>query len=583
MQLRRQYDAVQEAVARSTGILVLFPREKLSLARGLLEPRRELAKAAASPRGKNMRRREFLKTAAAGAVTAAYLRPARAQARKDTLLTLSENGPNNLDIMGVGTNRPGYEASWNTYDRLISYGVKKDENGNDHYDRSQMQGELAEDWNLTDSSVTFHLRKDAKFHDGTPVTANDVKWSLDRAVTVGGLPTFQMKAGSLEKPEQFVVVDDHTFRVDFIRKDKLTLPDLAVPVPIIINSGLAKKHATDQDPWAMDWLKTNEAGGGAFKIEKWTPGQEVIYTRFDDWKSGPSPKLQRVIWRTVPSAGNRRALMERGDADISIDLPPKDVAEMAAGGKVKVVGTPIENAIQYFDMNVTMAPFDKVKVRQAIAYAIPYQKIMDAAMFGRGRPMFGGPETPAAIDWPQPSPYTTDLAKAKALLAEAGVGEGFETVLSFDLGSAVINEPLCELTQESLGQIGIKVTLNKIPGSNWRAEFSKKTLPFSANVFGGWLTVPEYFFFWNYGGQNSIFNVASYQNPEMDKLIEAARFEPDPAKYKQECVDFEKLAFADVPRIPIFQPLLDVAMQKNISGYRYWFTRQLDYRQLEKT
>jgi peptide/nickel transport system substrate-binding protein len=69
----------------------------------------------------------------------------------------------------------------------------------------------------------------------------------------------------------------------------------------------------------------------------------------------------------------------------------------------------------------------------------------------------------------------------------------------------------------------------------------------------------------------------------MDKLIENAKFESDSAKYKQECIDFENLAFNDVPRIPVFQPLLDVAMQKNISGYRYWFTRQLDYRQLEKT
>ena len=73
-------------------------------------------------------------------------------------------------------------------------------------------------------SVTFKLKKNATFHDGTPVTAKDVKWSLDRAVTVGGFPTFQMGAGSLEKPEQFVVVDDHTVRVDFLRKDRLTVP-----------------------------------------------------------------------------------------------------------------------------------------------------------------------------------------------------------------------------------------------------------------------------------------------------------------------------------------------------------------------
>src|SRR5580658_5040003 len=150
-----------------------------------------------------MRRREFLKTAAAGAA-AAYIRPVNAQSRKDTLLTLSESGPNNLDIQGVGTNRPGYEASWNTYDRLVSYGVKKDENGNDHYDSARIVPELAESWDLGDMSVTFKLRKDAQFHYGAPVTARDVKWSFDRAVTVGGAPTFQFAAGSMQKPEQFV-------------------------------------------------------------------------------------------------------------------------------------------------------------------------------------------------------------------------------------------------------------------------------------------------------------------------------------------------------------------------------------------
>jgi peptide/nickel transport system substrate-binding protein len=533
-----------------------------------------------------MRRRDFLKrttAAAAGTVAAAYVLPVRAQARKDTLLTLSEGGPNNLDVMGVGTNRPGYEASWNTYDRLVTYGVKKDADGNDHYDSAKIAPELAESWDLGDMSVTFKLRKDAKFHDGTPVTAKDVKWSFDRAVTVGGAPTFQMAAGSMQKPEQFVAVDDYTFRIDFLRKDKLTMPDLTVPSAAVINSELAKKHATDKDPWAMDWLKNNEAGGGAFRVEKWTPGQELIYQRFDEWKSGPVPKIQRVIWRIVPSAGNRRALIERGDADISVDLPPKDVAEMANDKKLTVVGSLIESALIYLSMNVKIPPFDNVKVRQAVAYAIPYQKIMDAAMFGRGKPMFGGPGEVTRTGWPQPTPYVTDLAKAKQLLVEAGLPDGFETTLSFDLGYAVTQEPLCVLVQESLAQIGIKVTLNKVPGANWRAEFSKKTLPLLANVFGAWLDFPEYFFYWNYHGQNSLFNDMSYQNPAMDKLIDAARFETDPKKYDEEVEGFITIAFDDVPRIPLFQPWLDVAMQKNVTGYRYWFHRQLDYRQLAKT
>jgi len=279
-----------------------------------------------------MKRRDFLKlttAAAAGTAVGAHIQPGKAQSRKDTLLIVSENGPNNLDVMGVGTNLQGSEASWNTYDRLMTYGVKKDANGNDHYDSDKFQPELAESWDLGDMSVTFKLRKDAKFHDGAPVTAKDVKWSLDRAVTVGGVPTFQMAAGSMQKPEQFVVVDDHTFRIDFLRKDRLTLPDLAVPTIGIFNSGLAKQHATDKDPWAMEWLKNNEAGNGAYQIEKWTPGQELVYRRFDEWKSGSLPKIQRVIWRMVPSPSNRRALIERGDADVSFDLPPKDVSELA--------------------------------------------------------------------------------------------------------------------------------------------------------------------------------------------------------------------------------------------------------------
>src|SRR5260370_31505030 len=120
-------------------------------------------------------------------------------------------------------------------------------NGVQYYDRDKFRLELAEDMNVGPMSATFKLKKNAVFQDGTPVTAKDVKWSLDRAVTVGGFPTFQMGAGSLTKPEQFVVVHDNTFRVDFARKARLAVPDLAVIVPCIVNSDLVKKHATDKD------------------------------------------------------------------------------------------------------------------------------------------------------------------------------------------------------------------------------------------------------------------------------------------------------------------------------------------------
>src|SRR5471032_2304577 len=537
-----------------------------------------------------MKRREFLKSmtaaTAGGMVSApAIWSSAKAQSRQETLLIVSESGPNNIDIHGVGTNVPGYEVSWNCYDRLISHEMKE-VNGVPYYDKDKFKPELAEDMSVGDMSVTFKLKKNAVFQDGTPVTAKDVKWSLDRAVTVGGFPTFQMGAGSLTKPEQFVVVDDNTFRVDFARTDRLTVPDLAVIVPCILNSELVKKNATEKDPWGLEYTKQNTAGSGAYKVASWVAGTEVVLERNENWVGGPLPKTKKIIWRMVPSSGNRRALLERGDADISYDLPNKDFVELKSAGKLSIISTPYSNGVQYLGMNVKNPPFDNPKVRQAVAYALPYQKIMDAVRFGLAKPMFGAPAgAPTQVAWPQPHKYNTDMAKAKALLTEAGYPDGFETTLSFDLGFAGVNEPLCVLVQESLAQIGIKCTINKIPGANWRTELNKKVLPLYTNVFSGWLDYPEYFFIWCYHGKNSIFNTMSYQSKETDAFIDGAvtaAASGDKATYDKDVKGFVDQVFTDMPRIPIYQPFVNIAMQKNVSGYAYWFHRRLDYRTLVK-
>jgi len=537
-----------------------------------------------------MKRRDFLKSASGLAIGATFplpaiWSPARADARSETLLVVTEGGPNNLDIHGVGTNRPGYETSWNCYDRLISHETRALPDGTMSYDRDKFKGELAEDMNLGDMSVTFKLKKGAKFHDGAPVTASDVKWSLDRAVTVGGFPTVQMKAGSLADKEQFVVVDERTIRIDFARKDRLTIPDLAVIVPGVYNSELLKKKATEKDPWAMEYTKSNTAGSGAYKVVSWKPGVEVVYERHDDWVGGKLPQLRRVIWRTVPSQGNRRALMERGDADISFDLSSKDTSEMKKEGRLAIVSHPIGNGMYSVDMNVKNPPFDNPKVRQAMAYALPYQKIMDAAMFGLANPLFGGASNDITdITWPAKTAYLSDMAKAKALMAESGAS-GIDTTISYDLGAGDVCEPIAVLVQESLAQIGIKTAINKVPGANWRSEMAKKTMPLMINFFSGWLDYPEYFFFWCYSGQNAIFNTPSYVNADMDALIDGARAAAaigDKEKYAKDVEGFISKAYREVPRIPLFQPFLNVATQKNISGYVYWFHRQLDYRSIVK-
>lgn len=537
-----------------------------------------------------MKRRDVLKSAGllvgAGVLPMLKYLPAEAAGRDDTLVVVLANGPNSMDIHRKGTNRPSYAIAVNLYDRLVSYGSKTLANGTRMYDFQNLQPELAESWEVAADgmSATFKLRQDATFHDGTPVTADDVKWSFDRAVSVGGFPTVQMKAGELTKPEQFRVVDTHTFKIDFIEPSKLTLPDLGVPVPIIINSTEAKKHVTADDPWASEYLHRTPLGGGAFKLERWDPGVQVVYTRFDEWKNGPLPASKRVIIRQVPSASIRRALLEKGDADVSLDLPAKDFRELADSGKFSVQGAPVENSLAALGMNFNFEPFKEKLVRQAIAYAIPYDEIFEAAAFGRAVKMHGAASAkPTTTDWPQPFPYATDYDRAKDLLAQTSYKDGFEVPLSFNLGLADWSEPAALLVQEGLAKIGIKTTINKIPGANWRTKaLVEKSLPLHFKNFGGWLNYPDYFFFWVYQ-HGHLFNSMNYRNEEIETLVNATLKMPqDNPQYKPNVLRLIEIAFDEVPLIPFYQPFLDVAMQKTVIGYEYWFHRQLDARTMGK-
>lgn len=538
-----------------------------------------------------MKRRSFLKAGGAGLLGVGALSllkhaPAHA-ARGDTLVVAIGDTINSMDIHRTGTNRPSYQIAVNLYDRLLGFGTKTLADGSLSYDYRTLTPELAESWTVAADGghVDFHLRRNAVFWDGSPVTAEDVKWSFDRAVSVGGFPTVQMKAGALESPDQFQVVDSHTFRIRLLRPSKLTLPDLGVPVAVIINSRVARAQATADDPWAMEYLHKNPAGSGAFKLAQWKPGEMTVYERNDRWQGGPLPGLRRVIIREVPSPATRRALLERGDIDVNFDLKPKDARELQQAGALKVAGAPVENCLAALGLNVRIKPFDDIRVRQAVAWAMPYQAIFDTAAYGRGVPMWGGASaSPADIAWPQPFPYTTDLDQARALLAEAGLAGGFDTTLSLNLGLADWQEPTCLLIQESLAKVGIRAAIDKIPGANWRTRaLVEKSLALHMKNFGGWLNYPDYYFYWCYQ-HGHLFNSMNYRNEEIETLVGETLNRPvdDPA-YPPKVKRMLEIAFAEVPLIPLFQPFLDVAMQPGVAGYQYWFHRQFDARSVSKS
>lgn len=533
-----------------------------------------------------MDRRHFLTTAGsatlgAGALSLLKAWPASAQP-KDTVVIAIGNTINSLDLHRPGTNRPSYQVTVNIYDRLLTFGTKTMPDGSLYFDYTTLKGELAESWAVAADgmSIDFKLKPSAKFWDGSPVTAEDVKWSFDRALALGGFPKTQMGAGSLEKPEQFEVVDARTFRIKLIRKSKLTLPDLAVPVPFVINSKLAKQHATAQDPWAAEYLHRNPAGSGAFKVERWDPGQQLVYVRNDAWVGGPLPGVRRVIVREIPSVATRRALIERGDVHLAWEMPAKDAREIADKKTAVVSGAPIPNCIQVLNCNLAFEPFKDKRVRQAVAWAVPYDEIFQAAAYGRGEKMWGATAAkPATASWPQPFPYKTDLAKAKALLDQTAFKDGFDVPLGYDLGTAEWCEPAALLIQSSLAKIGIRVTVEKVPNATWRTiAFVEKKLPLMLDTFGGWLDTPDYYFYWCYL-KESIFNASTYDNPELAALtMETLHMEMSDPAYAPKIKRMIEIAFDDVPRIPLYQPYLDSAMRKDLKGYEFWFHRQPDAR-----
>ena len=514
--------------------------------------------------------------------------PASAQTRAETLRYVTGASVNTLDPNVPGTTREAFAISLSTYDRLVSFG-RKQLNGKWVFDLDKITGELAESYEVSPDAmkITFHLRKDAQFQDGTPVTAEDVKWSLDRAVTAPVLGKAQLLTGSMTSADQFKVIDPLTFEVTLPKPDKLALPNLATVYPIIINSKVAKANATAEDPWAIAWLKEHTAGSGAYTIESFKPGEQVIMKRNEAWNRGSPEKsafFKRVIVQSVPEPATRANLVERGDADLVIDLQASDVQSLEGKGTLKVVSTPQYNAVTFISMNNQIPPFDNINVRRAIAYALPYDDMFKAALFGRGTPLFGAmwaDGKPTTSAYPFQQPVKLDLDKAKEYLRAAGMPDGFSTTFSFNVGQASTAEPMSALVKESLAKIGIKVDIQKLPDAQMSTQINEKKLPFFTEGIVAWLPSTDYFYRNFYTGEQR-WNYSSIKNTELTAIAQQARFEPDKAKYDEYGKKLNAIHFAEMPQIPLWQPNQDAVMATSIDGYTYQFHRMVDYRDLHR-
>ena len=319
---------------------------------------------------------------------------------------------------------------------------------------------LAESWTREKDGATIVLkvRKGVKFPTGNPVTAQAFKYSFDRGLLSPGYMRIVIPSLlTVDSPDQFEVRDDYTFAINMKKPTpwRWTLSPSAITS--ILDPAEVKKNATPEDPWATQWLKRNVIGGGPYTLAKNMPGVEIILEANKGYWQKP-PFFERIVLKFVPSEADRVMLIKRKAVDMVVGRPglsPKNVKSLEGEPGLKIFSVP-DTTCHFVSMNQKKPPYDNVKVRQAINYAIPIEAIMPNVLFGYGRQMKSPvPDLTPSYD-PSANKYKFDLEKAKALLKEAGYEKGFTTNLAIRLGWAP-HEQAAIWMQREFEKIGIKV------------------------------------------------------------------------------------------------------------------------------
>lgn len=523
-------------------------------------------------------RREFFKLGGVGLAGAALLgvtgcgsNNETSKAQLQTLVVLGERTPESVDHEYPPT-EAGHEARRNIEERLLAYASKTNEDGVKVEDFSKLKGALAESWEVSPDrrTITFRLRKGVKSYTGNELTSEDVMWTFNRGWDMKATYYWYLtQVLGVKSSDAWSAPDKYTF--------KLTLPE---PSPLIerlwVNNDLgindateAKKHVTDEDPWASRWLATNSASFGPYQIVKWSPGQEVVYEANENYYRG-APKIKRVIYREVPSSSNRVALLQSGSADVAEWLLPRELVKIKDAPGIKVWSV-YGNYIHRVEMQNELEPFNNVEVRQALNYLVPRKEILEKVYYGFGRPTKSPISEiyPAYTDEYFDFPMEEDVEKAKKLLTEAGYPDGFETTLSYRTGSP-IEENLAVLLKSSFAKAGVDLTLQKMPASNMVEQYTKGKLPMY--FFRDMAIVPDAAYVANlWLNSASPINYSRYKNPEVDRLINNGLRSTDEKSREADMKRVQQIVMQEPPWVFLVNPGYQLATRDNVKGYS-WYT-----------
>ena len=451
----------------------------------------------------------------------------------------------------------------NVFPYLIDYGVTN-AGGSQILDTQNITPTFAESFepDAEQKVWTLKLRRGVKFASGNEMKAADVKWSKDRAFAAQANVAGVYRTIGLTSADQVKVVDDYTVEFHQAFPSALTRQIQAISL-YVFDSVEAKKRASSSDPWAKEWFAKNPPTGGYFNVAKATQGQEIELSANTDYP-GPDPaKTPTIRISVVPAASNQRLQLQAGDIDIALGISQRDIQDLKKAPGIKVISAASNRQVA-IQMSVTAAPFNDVNVRKALAYAVPYEQIINNVYGGDAR----AAKSPVPLDMPgydeSGYPFTYDLDKAKAAMAAAG-RSSLDSELVFEADNEE-QQKIAVQVQSEAAKAGIRLKLTPLDPATLGERRTKKNIPLQITSGQLWVDDVEYMLATSFvKGAN--LNYSNYSNPEIEQIYEKSHTTVDTAARNALWKRVQEILAADVPWVVICQPNFNLPVRESVAGW----------------
>jgi peptide/nickel transport system substrate-binding protein len=449
-----------------------------------------------------------------------------------TLILARAGEVTNLDPHKV----PAFTSA-RVFELIYSYVMRLDEN-------LAVQPDLAESVPTLSSDgkqVTVKIRSGVKFHNGDPLTSADVKYTFDRIINPANAAVARSFFGDVSA---ITAPDATTVVFDLKTPNAALIAYMAHP-----NTGIVSKKIGEAN---ADLSKKETAiGSGAFKLAEWVPDNYMRFEANKDYYVTGQPYLDGIRINVVPDETGLTAALRTKAADMAIVVNANVARTLRSEAGVTLSAKPSLSYNLLF-VNTKRPPFDNLKVRQAIAYAIDRKAIIDAVAFGEGE--VTGPVAPALANYALPTSqyplYTRDVAKAKQLLTEANVGPVSFTMLTQTTEPAYAKD-IAQLVQAQLAEIGVTMKIETLEFAQWVERWLKADFDMAPGLNGGGPD-PDFYVFRYFTDDGNLNFVTSYKNPISSDAIKAARATTDVAKRKELYTTAQKEIVNGVPFIWLY-------------------------------